>query len=81
MKLFGVGDKMRQLPSMSAELLGQTIASIAWAVSVFFYGLNSTGDWLQLLAASSWFFANMASYMNQVPNASDTTISAKTPTV
>lgn len=70
---------MKILKSMSAELLGQTIASIAWAVSVFSYGISSTGDWLQLLAASSWFFANMASYMNQESQSSESpTIQAKT---
>lgn len=48
------------LKPITAEWLGQTVASVSWAVSVFFYGLSSTGDWLQLLAASSWFFANMS---------------------
>lgn len=40
--------------------LGQTTASLAWIVSVFSYGISGTGDWLQLLAASSWFLANIA---------------------
>lgn len=48
---------------MTADWLGQTIASLAWMTSMAFYGLSSTGDWLQLLAASSWFFANMASLL------------------
>ena len=42
------------------EWLGQTVASIAWMASMFTYGINSTGDGLQLLAASAWFVANMA---------------------
>jgi len=47
--------KMRSL-----EWLGQTVASISWIVSVFTYGIKENGDWLQLLAASAWFIANVA---------------------
>ena len=47
--------------AMKAEWLGQTIASICWISSVFVYGISSGGDWLQLAAASSWLFANIAS--------------------
>tara|TARA_Y100000589_G_scaffold80444_1_gene74191 strand:- start:1084 stop:1317 length:234 start_codon:yes stop_codon:yes gene_type:complete len=43
------------------EWLGQTIASTCWIVSVFTYGIASTGDWLQLAAASSWLVANISS--------------------
>ena len=53
------------------DWLGQTLASFCWIVSVFVYGYASgdglqlsTGDWLQLAAASSWFIANMASLVN-----------------
>ncbi len=46
---------------MSIEWLGQTIASGSWIVSVFVYGLTSTGDYLQLVAASSWMLSNIAS--------------------
>ena len=53
------------------DWLGQTLASFCWIVSVFVYGLASggglqlsTGDWLQLAAASSWFIANMAALAN-----------------
>ena len=53
------------------DWLGQTLASFCWIVSVFVYGYASgdglqlsTGDWLQLAAASSWFIANMASLAN-----------------
>ena len=45
---------------MSLEWLGQTVASGAWIVSVFVYGLSSTGDYLQLVAASSWMLSNIA---------------------
>ena len=53
------------------DWLGQTLASFCWMVSVFVYGYASgdglqlsTGDWLQLAAASSWFIANMAALAN-----------------
>lgn len=46
---------------LSFEWIGQTLASLCWIVSVFVYGLNSTGDWLQLMAASSWMLSNIAS--------------------
>jgi len=45
---------------MSLEWLGQTVASGAWIVSVFVYGLASTGDYLQLVAASAWMLSNIA---------------------
>lgn len=47
---------------MRVEWLGQTIASICWIASVFVYGISSTGDWLQLFAASAWLVANVASF-------------------
>ena len=46
--------------ALRVEWLGQTIASLCWISSVFVYGLSSAGDWLQLLAASAWFVANLA---------------------
>ena len=46
---------------LTFEWLGQTFASAFWIVSVFTYGISSTGDWLQLLAASSWMISNIAS--------------------
>ena len=49
---------------MSIEWLGQTIASGSWIVSVFVYGLVSTGDYLQLVAASSWMLSNIASVIS-----------------
>ena len=51
-------EKMR-----SFEWLGQTIASLCWIISVFSYGISSTGDWLQLLAASSWMVSNITSIL------------------
>ena len=36
------------------------MASACWIVSVFVYGISSTGDWLQLGAASCWMVANLA---------------------
>ncbi|MEM7558465.1 MAG: hypothetical protein AAF394_05025 [Planctomycetota bacterium] len=42
------------------EWLGQAVASICWIVSVFSYGIEKTGDWLQLAAASAWLLANIA---------------------
>ena len=46
---------------LSFEWLGQTLASLCWIISVFSYGISSTGDWLQLMAASSWLLSNIAS--------------------
>ena len=52
---------------MTAEWLGQTIASACWIVSVFVYADGAlpvgAGDWLQLTAASSWMVANLASVL------------------
>ena len=53
---------------LKVEWLGQTTASLCWIVSVFVYAdgalPESTGDWLQLTAASSWMMANMASVLS-----------------
>ena len=49
---------------MSLEWLGQTVASGALIVSVFVYGLASTGDYLQLVAASSWMLSNIAAVIS-----------------
>ena len=46
---------------LTVAWLGQTAASLLWIFSVGSYGLDSTGDWLQLFAASSWFVANIVS--------------------
>tara|TARA_B100001564_G_scaffold125969_1_gene105189 strand:+ start:1385 stop:1621 length:237 start_codon:yes stop_codon:yes gene_type:complete len=45
---------------MSVGWLGQTVASLCWILSVFAYGISTTGDWLQLFAASSWMMSNIA---------------------
>ncbi len=45
------------------EWLGQTVASICWIASVLAYGISSSGDWLQLCAASSWLLANIAAVL------------------
>ena len=42
------------------EWLGQTAASLCWIGSRFAYGISSTGDYLQLSAASAWLLANIA---------------------
>ena len=52
--------------ALTAEWLGQTAASLLWIASVFTYGISSIGDWLQLLAASAWLVANIASLTNSV---------------
>lgn len=45
----------------SIEWLGQTAASVCWIASMLTYGVSSSGDWLQLFAASAWLLANIAS--------------------
>ncbi len=57
---------------LSLEWLGQTAASACWIVSVFLYSdgalPGNAGDWLQLIAASSWMIANMASILSLKEN-------------
>ena len=45
------------------DWLGQMTASISWIASVLAYGISSTGDWLQLVAASAWTLANLAAVL------------------
>ena len=45
------------------EWLGQTVASLCWIVSVFLYGIEKAADVLQMVAASSWLVANVASVL------------------
>ena len=45
------------------EWLGQTVARLCWIVSVFLYGIEKAADVLQLVAASSWLVANVASVL------------------
>ena len=42
------------------EWFGQTTASLCWIVSVVVYGISSSGDWLQLVAASAWLASNLS---------------------
>ena len=58
--LMPVSNMIRMEKIMSVGWLGQTIASMCWILSVFAYGISTTGDWLQLLAASSWMVSNIA---------------------
>ncbi|MCH2646618.1 MAG: hypothetical protein MKZ53_06590 [Candidatus Thalassarchaeum sp.] len=53
---------------MSIEWLGQTLASLCWIISVFTYGIASTGDWLQLGAASCWMMSNIATIVAIEPS-------------
>ncbi len=56
-----ISSRTRMDKIMSPSWLGQTLASLCWILSVFVYGISHTGDWLQLLAASSWMASNLAS--------------------
>lgn len=55
-----LGRLLRVEKMLSIEWLGQTIASVCWIGSVLAYGISSSGDWLQLIAASAWLLANIA---------------------
>jgi hydroxyethylthiazole kinase-like sugar kinase family protein len=46
--------------ALTISWIGQTMASGCWIASVFAYGVSSTGDALQLAAASAWMIANFA---------------------
>jgi len=48
---------------LRVEWLGQTAASLFWIASVLTYGISSSGDWLQLSAASAWLLANAAAVL------------------
>ena len=61
-KRFDAAKEQRLLGrGLPIEWSAQTIASICWIASVLAYGLSSTGDWLQLCAASAWLLANITS--------------------
>ena len=47
--------------ALRIEWLAQTTASLCWIASVFAYGISSSGDWLQLVAGTSWLVANISS--------------------
>ena len=53
---------------LRVDWLGQTAASLFWIASVFTYGISNTGDVLQLLAASAWLLANIASLNSEDSN-------------
>ena len=44
----------------SIKWLGQTTASVCWIGSLLTSGIASSGDWLQLCAASAWLLANIS---------------------
>ena len=48
---------------LSIEWLGQTLASLCWIISVFVYGIEGPGDWLQLGAASFWMVSNLSTIL------------------
>ncbi len=54
--------------ALRVEWLGQMAASLFWIASVFSYGINSTGDSLQLLASTAWFVANIAAIVSLETN-------------
>ena len=56
-----VAGRSRLARALRLEWLGQTAASVCWISSMLTYGISSSGDWLQLFAASAWLLANMAS--------------------
>ena len=49
----------RLAKARSVTWLGQTTASVCWIGSMLTSGVESTGDWLQLFAASAWLLANI----------------------
>lgn len=55
--------KRQRLHGIHLDWMGQMIASILWAASVFAYNINSLGDLLQLCAAIAWMVANIATLM------------------
>ena len=60
MVLMPVANRAKMEKIMSFGWLGQTAASLCWILSVFSYGIETTGDWLQLFAASSWMVSNLS---------------------
>ena len=55
--------RSRLAGARSITWLGQTAASLCWMSSMLTSGVESTGDWLQLCAASAWLAANIATLM------------------
>ena len=52
--------RSRLARARSIKWLGQTTASLCWIGSLLTSGIGSSGDWLQLCAASAWLLANIA---------------------
>ena len=48
--------------NVSMLWLCQLIASTSWMASVFVYGSFAPGDFLQMIAASSWNVSNILSF-------------------
>ena len=61
----------RSLPIFNVGWLGQMVASILWALSVFVYGITTTGDVLQLCAALAWTIANLATLKSPLSNSEE----------
>ena len=59
--------ELRISKMLSLEWLGQTLASLCWIISVFVYGIDSTGDWLQLGAGSCWMLSNISTIVTINP--------------
>ncbi|MEM7736390.1 MAG: hypothetical protein AAF267_11425 [Deinococcota bacterium] len=60
--------KSRLERALRVEWLGQTVASLCWIASMLVYGISSSGDWLQLCAASAWLIANIAALVTAEPS-------------
>ena len=60
MELSSRTQQSRMSKVMTVGWLGQTTASLCWILSAFAYGISTTGDWMQLFAASSWMISNIA---------------------
>ena len=56
----GTARSGRLARALSVKWLGQSVASMCWIGSMLATGVDSTGDWLQLCAASAWLLANLA---------------------
>ena len=55
--------RSRLARARSLTWLGQTAASLCWISSMLITGVDSTGDWLQLCAASAWLLANIGTLL------------------
>tara|TARA_B110000014_G_C20055178_1_gene549121 strand:+ start:1025 stop:1213 length:189 start_codon:yes stop_codon:yes gene_type:complete len=56
-----IGNNKKLKPNFDVIWLFQLIASTSWMISVFIYGSFAPGDYLQLMAASSWTMSNIIS--------------------